>query len=193
MGDVLLSMGNAPVALATYRLGLAIAEALVALDPSNTEWQRDLSVSYTKVGDALLKDSFDSSGALAAFRKSLAIRELLLKQDPANATRRRDLALNLERVGDMLSLDSDGPGALAAHGRAFAIREALATSFPANAELQRDLIVSCVKLGQVTKDRTHLSRALDIALDMQRRGVLAPRDAWMIDDLRRRLDQPTND
>jgi hypothetical protein len=30
---------------------LAIAKRLAAGDPSNTEWQRDLSVSYEKLGD----------------------------------------------------------------------------------------------------------------------------------------------
>ena len=34
-----------------YEAGLAIAQALTEQDLSNTEWQRDLSVSYDKIGD----------------------------------------------------------------------------------------------------------------------------------------------
>ena len=42
-GDVLVAQGDGPGALAAYRRGLAIAEALATRDPANTQWQRDLS------------------------------------------------------------------------------------------------------------------------------------------------------
>jgi hypothetical protein len=48
IGDVLVAQGDGPGALAAYRKGLDIAEALAARDPANTEWQRDLSVSHEK-------------------------------------------------------------------------------------------------------------------------------------------------
>jgi hypothetical protein len=41
---------------AHYRDSLAIAERLAAADRSNTQWQRDLSNSYKKVGDVLGRD-----------------------------------------------------------------------------------------------------------------------------------------
>ena len=59
---------TAPGALAAYRKGLAIREALAARDPANTEWQRDLSVSHDKIGDVLVAQG-DGPGALAAYRK----------------------------------------------------------------------------------------------------------------------------
>jgi hypothetical protein len=37
-----------------YRGGLAIAERLAAADPSNTQWQRDLLVSYERIGSVLV-------------------------------------------------------------------------------------------------------------------------------------------
>ena len=43
--------GNLDAALKAYQESLAIAEKLAAQDPSNAEWQRDLSVSFSKIGD----------------------------------------------------------------------------------------------------------------------------------------------
>ena len=34
--------------------GLAIADRLARADPGNASWQRDLSVSYNKIGDVLV-------------------------------------------------------------------------------------------------------------------------------------------
>jgi hypothetical protein len=33
---------------------------------------------------------------------------------------------------------------------------------------------------------SYASRALDVALAMEQRGVLAPRDAWILEELRKR-------
>ena len=43
-------MGRMDEALAKHREGLAIAEALAARDVAHTSWQRDLAVSYHKIG-----------------------------------------------------------------------------------------------------------------------------------------------
>jgi len=49
--------------------------------------------------------------------------------------------------------------------------------------------VTYVKLSDATGDGSYAERALNVALDMQKGGALAPRDAWMVDDLRRRSGQ----
>ena len=54
VGDVLVAQGKLDEALKSYRDSLAIGERLAKADPSNTGWQRDLSVSYNKVGDVLV-------------------------------------------------------------------------------------------------------------------------------------------
>jgi hypothetical protein len=51
---VLVAQGKLDEALKAYRDGLAIAERLAAADRNNTEWQRDLSIAYEKVGDVLV-------------------------------------------------------------------------------------------------------------------------------------------
>jgi hypothetical protein len=86
----------------------------------------------------------------------------------------------------VLVAQGDGPGALVAYRKQLSIAEALAARDPANAEWQRDLIVSFVKLGEVTGDNAYTDKALHVALGMQQSGILAPRDAWMIEELERR-------
>jgi predicted negative regulator of RcsB-dependent stress response len=186
IGNVLVAQGDGPGALAAYRKGLAIAEALAARDPANTEWQRDLSVSHDRIGDVLVAQG-DGPGALAAYRKGLAIREALAARDPANTEWQRDLSVSHNKIGDVLVAQGDGPGALAAYRKGLAIREALAARDPANAEWQRDLVVSHVKLGAAGDGKAHFAAALDIATTMQTKGTLAPRDARLIDDLKRRV------
>ncbi|HUS97152.1 MAG TPA: toll/interleukin-1 receptor domain-containing protein, partial [Hyphomicrobiaceae bacterium] len=48
-GNVLVSQGNLPEALKSYKASHAIFERLASADPNNAGWQRDLSVSYEKV------------------------------------------------------------------------------------------------------------------------------------------------
>jgi hypothetical protein len=131
-----VAQGKGPDALTTYRQSLRICEALSAHDPVNAGWQRDLSVSYDKIGDVLVAQGDGASG-LTAYRKGLGIREALAARDPANA------------------------------------------------KWRRDLIVSLMKVGAVTGEKGYASRALDLALSMQQRGTLAPRDAGLIEQLKK--------
>ncbi|MEO1090091.1 MAG: hypothetical protein AAFX81_05635 [Pseudomonadota bacterium] len=190
IGDVRRAQRNSAGALQAYQAGLAIAERLASLDPSNAEWQRDLSVSWNKVGDMRVVQR-DVAGALEAYQAALAIVERLAASDPVNAVRQRDLALSLERLGDMRGAQDDFEGALQIHGASLAIRERLAAMDPNNAEWQRDFIVSNVKMAERTGDGTaaksHLEAALAVADALADAGRLAPADAWMPADLRRRL------
>ena len=69
-------------------------------DPQNAGWQRDLSVSYIRVGDVLV-DQGQLEGALKAFRDGLAIRERLAKADPDNAGWQADLASSHGKLGQL--------------------------------------------------------------------------------------------
>ncbi len=86
-----------PEALKAYRDSLAIAERLAKADPGNAGWQRDLSVSYDKVGDVLVAQG-TLPEALKAYRDSLAIRERLAKADPGNAGWQVDVAFSYWRL-----------------------------------------------------------------------------------------------
>ena len=51
---MLVAQGKLRGGAESYRDSLAIARRLAAADPGNAGWQRDLSVSYNKVGDVLV-------------------------------------------------------------------------------------------------------------------------------------------
>ena len=97
-GDVLMAQGDGREALAAYRQGLAIAEALAARDPASTQCQRDLLVSHTKIGD-VSEAIGDAPAALAAFRQCLAIAEALTARDPGDTEWQMDVALSCARLG----------------------------------------------------------------------------------------------
>jgi tetratricopeptide (TPR) repeat protein len=93
-----------------YRAGLAIAERLAAADPTNTEWQRDLSISRSKLGDVAVAAG-DLAGAPEHYRAGLAIRERLAAADPTNTGWQRDLSGSRERLGDVAAAAGDLTGA----------------------------------------------------------------------------------
>jgi tetratricopeptide (TPR) repeat protein len=50
IGDVWQAQGERQAALDVYEKALAIAERLAAQDPGNAGWQRDVSLSYIRIG-----------------------------------------------------------------------------------------------------------------------------------------------
>ena len=102
MGDALKNQNDLPGALASYSQSLAIAETLASVDPGNAQLQRDLSVSYEKVGDVQREQS-DLVGAMASYQRFLKIAGMLAKSDPGNAQWQRDAMAGywrLAAVGD---------------------------------------------------------------------------------------------
>src|SRR4029453_16397794 len=81
-GDLFFNRGNLESALTSYQIALAILERLAARDPANTEWQRDLSISYNKIGD-VQRAQRDQQAALSSYQQSLQIAEKLAARDPA--------------------------------------------------------------------------------------------------------------
>jgi tetratricopeptide (TPR) repeat protein len=158
-GDVLSAQGDLAGALAAYQESLAVSQRLAESDPSNADWQRDLSVSQSKVGDVLL-DQGDLAGALASYRETLAVRRRLAESDPSNAGWQRDLSVSHQRIGDVLLDQGDLAGALGAYGESLAVSRRLAESEPSNTGWQRDLSVNQNKVGEVLSAKGDLAGAL---------------------------------
>jgi hypothetical protein len=51
---VLVAQGNLQEALQSYHDELTIMERLASSNPGNADWQRDLSVSYERIGSVLV-------------------------------------------------------------------------------------------------------------------------------------------
>ena len=69
-------------------------------DPSNTLWQRDLAVSYNKLGDVARRQG-KLEEAARAYADSLGIVKKLAAGDPSNTLWQRDLAVSYWRLADL--------------------------------------------------------------------------------------------
>jgi tetratricopeptide (TPR) repeat protein len=85
-----VAQGDLAGALQAYEDARRVRERLAASDPGNAGWQRDLSVSWNKLGDVRVAQG-DLAGALEAYQQDLAIAEGLAGSDPGNAGWQRDL------------------------------------------------------------------------------------------------------
>ena len=74
--EALIALGLGPQALVRHRQLLARHERLAATDPTNAGFQRDLSVSYNKLGDLMVAVG-NGTEAERFFRDGLAIACLL--------------------------------------------------------------------------------------------------------------------
>jgi tetratricopeptide (TPR) repeat protein len=159
LGDIWQKRGDLKAALKSYSDSLAIAERLAQSDPGNVGWQRDLSVTYNKVGDAQVAQG-DLKAALKSYSDSLAIFGRLAQSDPGNAGWQRDLSVSYNNVGDVQVAQGDLKAALKSYSDGLAIFERLATSDPGNADWQRDLSVSYERVGDVQVEQGDLKAAL---------------------------------
>ena len=120
-----------------YQQSLEIRKRLAAADPANTQAQRDLSVSYNKLGDVQVQLG-DTQAALKAYQQSLEIRQRLAAADPANTQAQRDLALSYLRLGYFEENSKHFDEALQWYQQSLPIAERLAKD-TANAQAQSDL------------------------------------------------------
>jgi tetratricopeptide (TPR) repeat protein len=163
---------------------------LAAADPSNSAWQRDLSVSHQRLGDGQSAQG-DLGGALAAYRESLAIAQRLVAADPSNSAWQRDLSFSHIKLGDVQSAQGDLGGALAAYRESLAIRQRLAAADPSNSAWQRDLWVSYWRLGSISEQsgaadaQEWWREAYQTLEGMKRRGLfVSPEDERFLAQLK---------
>lgn len=147
-GDALLAQGNGPGALSAYQTCLDISVVLVQQDPSNTEWQFNLSVCHERIGN-VLKGQGDSPGALKAWEKCLEITKALTILNPTNTKWQLALSIGYDRIGDALLIQGDHTKALNAYLDAQSITTCLASEDESNMMLQRELCVIMSKVNDV--------------------------------------------
>ena len=194
IGDVLRALGDLDGALKEYEAGLDIREQVPDSDSSNTKWQRDLMASSNKIGGVCFAVG-DLSGALKAYEESRKIALGLASRDPGHVRWQSDLSITYEKIGDVSMELDDHDHAFEAYKAADAIRRDLADKDPGNADWQRGLIISRAKLASLAEAQRMSDAALGnwraalvIAAELEQSGRLAPDDAWMVDDLRGRID-----
>jgi tetratricopeptide (TPR) repeat protein len=151
--DLVTAHTLATATLTTYQ---RLAEA----DPHDTDWQRSLWVSLTRVGNVLAARG-DAAGALDHYTQALHVRERLAEADPHDTDWQRNLSIGLERVDDVLAGRGEATGALEHHTRALRIRERLAEADPHNTDWQRNLLSSLERVGDVLAGRGDATGALE--------------------------------
>ena len=157
--NIKATQGDVAGALVAYEQGLVIAQTLSDADPSNTGWQRDLSVSLEKVADIKATQG-DVAGALVAYEQGLVIRQTLSDADPSNTGWQRDLSVSLEKVADIKATQGDVAGALVAYEQGLVIRQTLSDADPSNTGWQRDLSVSLNKVADIKATQGDVAGAL---------------------------------
>ena len=174
------AQGDLAGALKRYKKKKEIISRLARTDPDNAGWQRDLSVSYNKIGD-VQKSQGDLAAALESFKASHDIFERLARADPNNAGWQRDLSVSHNKIGDVQKAQGDLGQALKSYQADLAIAERLARADPQNAGWQRDLAWSYWRLAKYGGDpKKNWQKVVDILRDMTAKGTLAPSEQkWL--------------
>jgi phage tail protein X len=126
------AQGDLPGALEVYEEGQAIHFKLVAADPGNAAWQRDLAVSWSKLGEVRVAQG-NLAGAVAAYKASQAIAERLAAADPGNAGWQRNLIVSHVKLSEVAASADDARRQLAAALRIARAQEAAGRLAPVDA------------------------------------------------------------
>jgi len=153
--------GSGPLQAARdlYERAFDIAKALAAADPTDAKAQRDLSISYDKLGTVSLRMG-QVQEALSLYQQSLDIRKTLAAADPSDAAVQRDLSVSYNRLGDVSLQVGQVQEALAFYQQSFDICKTLAAADPSDAEAQRGLLISYDKLGDASLQVGQVQEAL---------------------------------
>ena len=93
-----LTLGRTEDALKQYQDYLKISRQLATDDPKDAQKQRDLSISFNKLGDVYLTLG-RTEDALKQYQDGLKISRQLATDDPKDAQKQRDLMLSSYKLG----------------------------------------------------------------------------------------------
>ena len=156
--DALRDMLDHPAAEVAANAALEIAEEFAENFPDDPNLQRDLSVSYNKLGD-IAKALNDYTAAEGYYAKALEIGERLAEKYPEDPNLQRDLSVSYERLGGIAEALNDYKAAQGYYAKALGISERLAEKYPDEPGMQRDLSVSYNNLGDIAKARNDYKAA----------------------------------
>ena len=149
----------APVTQALLVKAGSIFRELVASDPANEDWKRDLSVSLHRLG-ILAVEKGDLAGALRSFTEGKNIIELLVGSNPANVGLQRDMIILLEGLGDTALAQGELRAATEYFEDCRDGWDKLIKQDPSNLGLQRGITVPLNRLGDLSVAQGDLAGAL---------------------------------
>ena len=159
-------LGDLHGALASHRKAAALREALVAAEPSNRDYRRDLLDSYWFIA-TLVGAQGDMLGELQILREQLSARHDLAATEQSGFLDRYNLAATHTAIGNLLMQMGDSQGALENQREGLRQREQIAAQDPDTARAQRALTISYEYVG-LAMDQTGDTEG---ALQVQQRGL----------------------
>lgn len=159
-------LGDLAGALESHRKAAALRETLIAADPANSDYRRELLDSYWYIA-SLLGRQGDVNQELEIIRRQLPAREQLAATEKNTFVDRYNLAGTHAYIGSLLMQMGNVSGALENQQKALQIREVLSELDPDKARSRRALTISYEYLG-LAKDKAGDTKA---ALELQQRGL----------------------
>jgi non-specific serine/threonine protein kinase/serine/threonine-protein kinase len=153
-------LGDLPGAIESHRKAAALREALVAAEPDNPNYRRELLDSYWFLA-TLLGAQGDLPRELEMIRQQLPGRHHLATSEKTDFLDRYNLAATYNYIGGISLLMGDVKDALANQQQALQIREELAKSDPNRARVERALSISYEYLGVATDRAGETNAARD--------------------------------
>ncbi len=167
------NLGDTAGAEASYRKAKAILESLTAVEPTDLEAQRYLSLSYQSLGRVQQRNG-DWNSALESERKAVAVSEALLAANPSSLQYRNLLADNYLHFGEALYLTgretaiADHHQAIEYFRKALVIHASLALAEPDKGEYRyaagvdyEYVGIAFNRLGDMTGDVENYRAALE--------------------------------
>jgi tetratricopeptide (TPR) repeat protein len=144
-----------------YQKALAIDRELVAANPANAFYRRELAVQLGNVGSTMVQLK-DKTGALEYFRQALAIYESLVAADPSDVSIRRQLAVGYRNVGVGVGA-TNRPEASTSFQKATGILAELVAKDPRNGDFRRQLAYTYLATSRYELELDDLPAAVSSA------------------------------
>lgn len=128
----------------------------------------------------------DLAGARRRLLSSLAVRARAVARQPDDRFLRADVANLHDRIGDVASALGEQASAMEHYRDALALRRDLVASDPEAALMQRAIGVGLYKLARIPNAGVTWADVAQQFETMRQLGVLAERDAWTLEEFRRR-------
>lgn len=159
-------LGDLSGALESHRKAAALREALVAADPGNADYRRELLDSYWYIA-TLVGRNGDMAQEMEIIRRQLPEREQLAAAEKEAFVDRYNLAATYLYVGNLLLQMGDVNGALENMQKTLQIKEEMAALDPDRARSSRTLSISYEYLGLAYDKAGDTKRAFEL----QQRGL----------------------
>jgi len=171
LGTIAGARGQIARATELFQQARALYEGLLARDPNNTEFQRDLSVSYDSLA-GLASAAGETGEAARLYQQGLTIAEGLVARDPNNTQFQRDLSISYNSLAGLASAAGETEVATSQISAAIEIRSSLHRREPGRVDLAEELAVTLRQqisiTGQTEPARSDALRILEPFEQQQR-------------------------